>query len=157
MKMHLPRIASMVWHFALVLLASALSSRAADSTVASPPQPPDKALQTQAAQAHKLLQAVLIGTDSEGIQKLLDGGIDINARAEAGVTAYHVARLLGELELAQYLAGHGADTNIPIPAPDKLLDALFTHVYSESGFGRLRCDRRELRLWTGYYDRDARR
>jgi CubicO group peptidase (beta-lactamase class C family) len=135
MKMHPPRIASMVWHLALALLASAWSLRAADSAVASAPLPPDKSVETEVTQAHKLLQAVLIGTDTEGIQKLLDSGIDINARAEAGVTAYHAARLLGELELAQYLARHGADTNVPMPAPDKLLDALFTQVYTNNAPG----------------------
>jgi CubicO group peptidase (beta-lactamase class C family) len=51
------------------------------------------------------------------------------------VTAYHVARLFGDVEIAQYLAQHGADTHLPIPAPDKLVDALFTHVITNNGPG----------------------
>ena len=111
----------------LILLASAVSAAAANSVTASTSAPPDQPSESELAQAHKLLSAVQLGGDSEAIQKLLDNGIDVNARAEAGVTAYHAARLLGDAELAQYLAQHGAKTNIPVPAPDKLADALFAH------------------------------
>jgi CubicO group peptidase (beta-lactamase class C family) len=135
MNTHLPSLSSTVCDIALALLVSAFSLTAGEGAASDAPKPPDKPIKTEQSQAHKLIEAILTGSDAETIQKLLDEGNDINARAEAGVTAYHVARLFGDLEMAQYLASRGADTHLPIPAPDKLVDALFTYVITNNGPG----------------------
>ncbi len=54
--------------------------------------------------------------------------LDLNGDAEAGLTAFQAARLRGDTELARLLASQGAVTNAPLPSPDKLIEALFTHV-----------------------------
>ena len=135
MNTHPPSLFSTVCDIVLALLASAFFLVANEGAASDAPQPTGKPIKTEQAQAHTLIAAVLTGSDVEAVQKLLDDGNDVNARAEAGVTAYHVARLVGDLEMAQYLAGHGADTHLPIPAPDKLVDALFTHVITNNGPG----------------------
>ncbi len=93
------RVLCSVWRVAvaaLSLLMFALGmgafSASAEESAASKSSP----AKNQLWQAHQLLEAVLVG-DTGAIQKLLDEGIDVNARAEAGVTAYHAARLLGDL------------------------------------------------------------
>ena len=86
----------------------------------------------QEAQARKLIGAVLAGADTQAVQTLLDDGADVNARSESGLTAFNAAHLLGQTELAQFLADHGADTNISIPTPDKLVDTLFSHAFTNN-------------------------
>jgi CubicO group peptidase (beta-lactamase class C family) len=83
----------------------------------------------------RLIAAVLAPGDVAAIQELLDSGVDINGRNFAGLTAYQAARLLGDAELVQFLASHGADTNIPAPTPEKLADALFSHIVASNGPG----------------------
>jgi CubicO group peptidase (beta-lactamase class C family) len=73
--------------------------------------------------------------DPDAVQKLLDSGLDVNSQVEAGLTAYHVARLLGDADMMAYLAQHGADTKLPIPPPDKLVDALFNRTITNQGPG----------------------
>ncbi|MGO8701583.1 MAG: serine hydrolase [Limisphaerales bacterium] len=135
MKTHLWSLSSTVCDIALALLASAFFFSAGEGAASDAPKPPDKPMKSEPSQAHTLIAAVLTGADAEAMQKLLDDGNDVNARAEAGVTAYHVARLVGDLEMAQFLASHGADTHLPVPAPDKLVDALFTHVFTNNSPG----------------------
>ncbi len=121
---------------ALALLVSALSLRAADAATSTGPKPGESMKNwSKELQAHNLIEVVLAGGDTEIIQKLLDDGVDVNAQNKAGLTAFHTARLFGETEVAQYLAAHGANTNIPIPSPDKLVDALFTRAISNNGPG----------------------
>src|SRR5438477_11601927 len=118
-----------------ILTLSLLASLPSPAQTKEPMVEDSRPSESEIAQAHKLLSAVQLGGNTETIKKLLDSGIDVNARAEAGVTAYHAARMLGDLELAQYLAQHGANTNIPIPAPDQLADALFAHFILTNGPG----------------------
>ncbi|HTL18046.1 MAG TPA: serine hydrolase [Patescibacteria group bacterium] len=118
-----------------ILTLSLLASLPASAQPKQPMVEDSKPSESEIAQAHKLLSAVQLGANTETIQKLLDSGTDVNARAEAGVTAYHAARLLGDVELVQYLAQHGANTNIPLPAPDKLADALFAHFIATNSPG----------------------
>src|SRR6266496_1495531 len=69
----------------------------------------------------------LAHSDAETIQKLLEQGLDVNAQGKAGLTAFQAARLRGDTELIRLLASRGVATNAPMPLPDKLVDALFTH------------------------------
>ena len=85
-------------------------------------------------QATRLIGAVLTG-DSEAIQKLLEQGLDVNAQAKPGLTAFQAARLHGDTDLIQLLASRGAVTNAPMPPADKLVDALFTQVVTNDGPG----------------------
>jgi CubicO group peptidase (beta-lactamase class C family) len=80
-------------------------------------------------QASVLIGAVMT-SNSETIQKLLAQGLDVNAQAKPGVTAYQAARLRGDTELMRLLASRGAVTNAPMPQPDKMADALFSQVIS---------------------------
>jgi CubicO group peptidase (beta-lactamase class C family) len=91
-------------------------------------------LLSKESQAEKLIGAVM-ASDSEGIEKLLAQGLDVNARAKAGLTAFQAARLHGDTEMMRLLASRGAVTNAPMPPPEKLVDALFTHVIKNDGPG----------------------
>jgi CubicO group peptidase (beta-lactamase class C family) len=85
-------------------------------------------------QANKLIGAVLT-SDAGTIEKLLAQGLDVNAQAKPGLTAYQAARLRGDPELIRLLATHVAVTNAPMPPTDKLIDALFTHVFTNDAPG----------------------
>ncbi|HWW02370.1 MAG TPA: serine hydrolase [Candidatus Acidoferrum sp.] len=85
-------------------------------------------------QANKLISAVMT-SDSETVRKLLEHGLDVNAQAKPGVTAFQAARLHGDTEMMRLLAGRGAVTNAPMPPPDKLVDALFTTAITNNGPG----------------------
>ena len=91
-------------------------------------------LLSQELQANKLIGAV-VTSDADTIQKLLAQGLDVNAQGEAGVTAFQAARLHGDTELMRLLASRGAVTNAPMPPPDKLMEALFTHVITNDAPG----------------------
>jgi CubicO group peptidase (beta-lactamase class C family) len=85
-------------------------------------------------QAEKLISAAL-SSDGEAVQKLLEKGLDVNAQAKPGLTAFQAARLHGDTELMRSLASRGAVTNAPMPPPDKLVDALFTRLFTNSAPG----------------------
>src|SRR6266568_2273428 len=85
-------------------------------------------------QAQKLIGAVLTSNE-ELMRKLLEQGLDVNARAKAGLTAFQAAHLHGDTELMQLLASRGAETNAPMPEPDKLVDALLSHLVTNTGPG----------------------
>ena len=91
-------------------------------------------LLSQELQANKLIGAVM-NSDAKGVQKLLEQGLDVNAQAKAGVTAFQTARLHGDTEMMRLLAGHGAVTNAPMPPRDKLVDALFTRFFTNGAPG----------------------
>ena len=86
-------------------------------------------------QAQKLINAVQANSDVETIQHLLDQGLDINARNEAGLTALQAARMRGDTVLAEFLTGRGADTKAERPPPQKLVDALFARLVDKDGAG----------------------
>jgi CubicO group peptidase (beta-lactamase class C family) len=75
------------------------------------------------AQAVKLGAAARTG-EMDTARRLLEAGVDVNSRGFAGMTAVQVARLRGELEMVEFLAGRGADVDAPIPPPEALLEAL---------------------------------
>src|SRR5208282_3500756 len=85
-------------------------------------------------QANKLIGAVLT-SDTGTVQKLLEQGLDVNAQAKPGLTAFQAARLHGDPEMIGLLARHGAVTNAPMPPPAKLVDALFTRVFTNGAPG----------------------
>jgi hypothetical protein len=62
------------------------------------------------------------------IQALLAAheGADLDAKPEYGVTAWQIGRAFGRTEAAQLLAAKGADTALPLPAPEALVDAILT-------------------------------
>jgi hypothetical protein len=91
-------------------------------------------LLSQELQANKLIGAVLT-SDTVTIERLLAQGLDVNAQAQPGLTAYQVAHLRGDPELIRLLASRGAVTNAPMPPTDKLIDALCTRVFTNGAPG----------------------
>jgi CubicO group peptidase (beta-lactamase class C family) len=79
----------------------------------------------KAAQANKLISAIFNDGDPASLQKLLSEGVDVNSRGKSGVTAYQVALLHGESELARFLADHGARTNARMPPAEHIVETLF--------------------------------
>jgi CubicO group peptidase (beta-lactamase class C family) len=92
-------------------------------------------LMSPESQAQKLVRAVWAGSDVETIQRLVDQGLDINSRGEAGLTALQAARLRGDTALVEFLTRHGADAKAQMPPPEKLVDSLFAHLIKEDGAG----------------------
>jgi CubicO group peptidase (beta-lactamase class C family) len=134
MRTKFASVSPSVFSIALVVLMSTVCSGAGDPGNSSETKPAASS-QSKESQAIKLIGAVLTGVDTEAIQKLLDDGIDANARSESGLTAYNAARLMGETEVAQFLANRGVDTNVPVPPPEKLVDSLFAHLYTNNAPG----------------------
>jgi CubicO group peptidase (beta-lactamase class C family) len=91
-------------------------------------------LLSQEAQGNKLITAAMT-SDADSIQKLLGQGVDVNAQGKTGLTAFQAARLHGATEMMRLLAGRGAITNAPMPPPDKLVEALFTHTFTNRAPG----------------------
>jgi CubicO group peptidase (beta-lactamase class C family) len=109
----------------LLIAALALFQLQPSILAASDATPPASAKLTEDAQAEKLITTLMSGGGSEEIQKLLDEGLDINSRVKGQVSAYQVAILRGETDLAGFLAQHGAITNRAMPAPESLAEILF--------------------------------
>jgi CubicO group peptidase (beta-lactamase class C family)/ATP-dependent Clp protease adapter protein ClpS len=78
------------------------------------------------AQSARLMRAVVSGSDTEEVKSLLDLGLDINSRGKSGLTAWLAARLHGDIQMADFLAGHGADTNVERPALATVVDAMLS-------------------------------
>jgi CubicO group peptidase (beta-lactamase class C family) len=87
------------------------------------------------AQGTKLITALLSGAGKEGLEKLLNEGLNINSRIKPGLSVYQACMLRGDTELARFLAERGAVTNAPMPARDALVDALFSRVITNNGPG----------------------
>jgi CubicO group peptidase (beta-lactamase class C family) len=86
-------------------------------------------------QARKLIKAVWTGSDVETLQHLLDQGVDINSRGEAGLTAIQAARVRGDTALIEFLTAHGAITKADIPPPQELVESLFTNRITRDSAG----------------------
>ncbi len=86
------------------------------------------------SQSRKLIAAASSG-EMEAVQRLLDSGLDINSRTPAGLTAWLAARLKGQTEMAEFLAGKGADKGEKLPPPEKLVDSLFERLIKPEGPG----------------------
>jgi CubicO group peptidase (beta-lactamase class C family) len=87
------------------------------------------------SRARKLIAAVMDPGDTESIQRLLDAGLDVNSRTKAGLTPWQAARLRGQLDLAEFLAGKGADTTAQWPVPAELVESLFGRTIKSNGPG----------------------
>ncbi len=77
------------------------------------------------AQAHRLIRAVWLGSDTNALLAFLNRGLDVNSRGKAGVTAWLAARLRGDTEMAAFLASKGADTNVQKPSLERIASAAF--------------------------------
>jgi hypothetical protein len=70
--------------------------------------------------------------DLERIQIILTQGqgAPINARSKYGLTAWQIARVYGRSDAADLLVAKGADTRLPIPDPERLVDAMMSELVS---------------------------
>jgi len=100
----------------------------------APAAPAVSAAKDEDAQAEKLMTALLSGTGKEGVEKLVNEGLNVNSRM-SGLSVYQAAVLRGDTEAAAFLAERGAITNAPMPARDALVGALFSRVITNSGAG----------------------
>jgi len=112
----------------VIILFGQFATRGAEASALS-------ATTDEDAQANKLITALLSGAGKEGIEELLNEGLNINSRIKPGLSIYQAALLRGDRELAGFLAERGAITNAPMPARDALLDALFSRVITNNGPG----------------------
>ena len=87
------------------------------------------------SQARKFMAVIWNSGDVESLQRLLDSGLDINCRSRAGLTPWLAARLKGQPELTEFLAGKGADTTAKMPSLKRLVDALFENTFKTNGPG----------------------
>lgn len=62
----------------------------------------------------------------DALKLLLAHGADANSKTQFGLTALHAAKINGREGAAQLLLEKGADPKIAMPAPETLVDALFT-------------------------------
>ena len=79
-------------------------------------------LMSEPSQAQKLITAVRENPDPDALGQLLDQGLDVNSRNAFGLTAIQAARLRGDMELVEFLAGRGADAKAKPPSPERLTD-----------------------------------
>jgi CubicO group peptidase (beta-lactamase class C family) len=87
-----------------------------------------------ATQGTRLYDAAARG-DVDALKLLLERGVNVNRRGALGLTAYQSARLHGRKEAADYLQGKGADTTVPLPAPERLVEILFQTAFKPDGPG----------------------
>jgi len=74
--------------------------------------------------AEKLILTVATG-DMDKIDMLLSHGVDVNIKDKIGLTALHAAKIHGREDVVKFLLEEGADLNIEMPAPEKLVDSIF--------------------------------
>jgi CubicO group peptidase (beta-lactamase class C family) len=91
-------------------------------------------LTSQTSQATRLVAAVR-GGDLDSVTRLLEQGLDVNGRDELGLTAAQEARLRGEREQVEFLAGKGADTRATLPPCAQIADALVRRAFKSDGPG----------------------
>ncbi len=62
----------------------------------------------------------------DALKLLLAHGAEVNGKTKRGLTALHAAKINGREAVAKMLLEKGADPKIAMPAPEALVDALFT-------------------------------
>jgi CubicO group peptidase (beta-lactamase class C family) len=82
-----------------------------------------------------LVNAIWNSGDTEIVRGLVEAGLDVNSRTPGGLTPWLAARLKGQTELADFLAGKDADCNAKMPPAEKVLDAMFENVIKPDGPG----------------------
>lgn len=109
------------------------------AVMAQPPVPLAESAADQTAKQSEAVAAKLVSAagagDIETLSKMLDHGVNINSRTSEGLTALLAARIRGQKEAYDFLAQKGADAQIPLPAPEVLVDALFKRSFSKDGAG----------------------
>lgn len=65
--------------------------------------------------------------DLDRVQVILNHGtgVQLDAKPKYGLTPWQVARIYGRSDVAKKLASKGADTRLPLPKPETLVDAIF--------------------------------
>ncbi len=86
------------------------------------------------ALAGKFVTAANLG-DVEAIKTLLDLGANINAPNKHGLTPLHAAKIRGNQEMVAHLLAKGADAKLPMPPPEKLVDAMFKEIVGTNSPG----------------------
>ncbi len=83
-----------------------------------------------------LWQAAKSG-DLERIQVILNRGqgFRVNAKPRCGLTAWQIAKLFGRTDVSALLAEKGADTSLPIPEPEPIVDTMLSELTPGSTAG----------------------
>jgi CubicO group peptidase (beta-lactamase class C family) len=58
----------------------------------------------------------------------LGHGLRIDAKTRYGLTPWQIAKICGRVDAADLLASKGADTRLPIPKPEVVVDAMFSEL-----------------------------
>lgn len=66
------------------------------------------------------------------VKTMVENGVNVNFRDEAGMTAYICATVRGRDKVLDYLKEKGAKTNLPVPSFEKLVDQIFHCAQYES-------------------------
>jgi CubicO group peptidase (beta-lactamase class C family) len=75
--------------------------------------------------------------DLDRIRTSLDvgQGLRIDAKPKYGLTAWQIAKICGRVDAADLLASKGADTRLPIPRPEMVVDAMLSELVPERSPG----------------------
>ncbi|MEJ2635254.1 MAG: serine hydrolase, partial [Calditrichia bacterium] len=72
----------------------------------------------------KMVEAAKRG-NLDNLRVLLDNGVHVNAKIDPGITALHAAKIYGREDVEKLLLEKGADSGIPMPGKEILVDAIF--------------------------------
>jgi len=82
----------------------------------------------RAVSPDSLTQKIILATiegDLDTLETFLSHGADVNTKDETGLTALHAAKIHGREDVVKFLLEKGADANIEMPLPEKLIDSIF--------------------------------
>ena len=63
--------------------------------------------------------------DLERVESLVSEGVDVNATAGPGLTAYHCAKLRGNQAILEWLLANGAQAGVDMPDRNQIADVIF--------------------------------
>jgi len=69
------------------------------------------------------------------VKRLLNAGVSVNATDQRGLTARQTAKLYGRKSVADFLASRGADTRMPMPKLEQVIDAMFKEITQTNSHG----------------------